>query len=432
MSGRSELEADLPSWAECLFEPKRYKVLYGGRGGAKSWSIARALLIMGGERPIRVMCAREFQSSIADSVHKLLGDQITEMGLDNDYTVEKATIYHRNGTEFRFAGIRTNIRAIKSFEGIDICWVEEADNVSRASWMTLIPTIRKDGSEIWVSFNPELESDETYQRFVVKPPSSSIVVKVGWEDNPWFPSALKEEMEDLRERSVDDFLHIYGGHCKAALEGAVFANELRTATAAGRITSVPYVATKPVHTFWDLGKRDMCSIWFAQVVGFEFRVVDFYENCGQVLSHYIKVLQERPYGYGRHWLPHDAKHDLLASERTIEQQMRAVFADVKVLDRAPKVAQIEAGRAIFGQCWFDAEKTSDGVQHLRHYQFDVDPDTNQRSKEPLHDEHSHAADAFMAMGMSLREPKDKPSFKPYAPKTVQLGPIRSGGAWLGR
>lgn len=428
MSDQSlNLTPDLPTIFEPLFSPRRYKVLYGGRGGAKSWSIARALLIIGATRKLRILCAREFQSSIADSVHKLLSDQISDMGMSGFYNVEKATIYGANGTEFRFAGIRTNIGAIKSFEGVDICWVEEAANVSRGSWMTLIPTIRKDPSEIWISFNPELETDETYQRFVANPPPEALVIKVGWENNPWFPDTLAQEAADLKERSIDDYLHIYGGNCKHALEGAVFAQELRSAENDDRITKVPYVPTKPVDTFWDLGKRDMCSIWFAQVVGFEFRLIDFHESCGKQLSYYIKTLQERPYAYGTHWLPHDANHDLLASERTIAQQMRAVFSRVRVVTRTAKATQIDAGRSIFGQCWFDREKTTDGIQHLRHYQFEIDSRTGQRGKEPLHDEHSHAADAFMGLGLSLTERKDAPKMRPYIPPVTHMG-----GSWMGR
>lgn len=405
-------------------------MLYGGRGGAKSWSIARSLLILGAQSKLRILCAREFQSSIADSVHKLLSDQISDMGMAGFYVIEKATIYGKNGTEFRFAGIRTNIGAIKSFEGIDICWVEEAANVSRTSWMTLIPTIRKDGSEIWVSFNPELEADETYQRFVVSPPSGCQPIKIGWQDNPWLPTTLRIEMNDLRSRSEDDYLNVYGGNCKHALEGAIFAKELRDATLQERVCNVPWNQVKPVETFWDLGKRDMTSIWFAQVVGFEYRILDFYENSGVNLSHYIKVLQEKPYTYGTMWLPHDAEHDLLASERTIAQQMRLAGHKVRIVPKVTKGNQIEAGRAVFGQCWFDREKCADGLQHLRHYQFDVDPDTKLRSKEPLHDEHSHAADAFLGLGMAMREPKTpgpgaiKPFIRAPAP------PQRA--AWLNR
>lgn len=402
-------------------------MLYGGRGGAKSWSIARTLLIIGAQKKMRILCAREFQSSIADSVHKLLSDQIAEMGMSAFYTVEKATIYGLNGTEFRFAGIRTNIGAIKSFEGIDIAWVEEAANVSKHSWMTLIPTIRKDGSEIWVSFNPELEADETYQRFVVHPPSDSTVIKVNYTDNPWFPDTLRAELEDLKARNFDDYLHIYGGDCKHALEGAIFAKELRNATVENRICNVPWNQAKPVDTFWDLGKRDMTSIWFAQVVGFEYRIVDFYENSGEVLAHYIKALQEKPYTYGTTWMPHDAEHDLLASERTIAQQMRNAGHRVRIIPRVTKGNQIEAGRSIFGQCWFDRERTADGLQHLRHYQFDIDPDTKLRGKEPLHDEHSHAADAFLGLGMALRAAPEKPAaIKPFLPKPRPA----TAGAWM--
>jgi phage terminase large subunit len=428
-TAQPQVTARFPPKLRCLFQPSRYKIIYGGRGGGKSWAIARALLLMGYQRPLRVLCAREFQASISDSVHKLLSDQIFELGLGDFYTVEKATIYGANGTEFRFAGIRTNIGAIKSFEGIDLAWVEEAVNVSRTSWMTLIPTIRKDDSEIWISFNPELESDETYQRFVVAPPADSIVTRIGWQDNPWFPETLKREKDDLEQRSVDDYLHVYGGECKHALDGAVFAKELRDASTNGRICSVPYIQSRPVETFWDLGKRDMTSIWFAQTIGHEFHIIDFYERCGEHISHFIKYLQEKPYAYATHWLPHDADHDLLASKRTIKQQMQAVFSSVRTIEVTKKATQIEAGRSVFGQCWFDQAKTADGIQHLRHYQFEIDPETHQRSKEPLHDEHSHAADAYMTLAMSMREPNVKPAaFKPVAPRVH--GRQVAGAGWM--
>lgn len=425
------LDAEIPEKLEPLFEPHRYKILHGGRGGAKSWSIARALLILGVKNKERILCAREFQASIADSVHKLISDQIHELGLDSFYTIEKATIYGKNGTEFRFAGIRTNINAIKSFEAISICWIEEAANVSRSSWMTLIPTIRKAGSEIWVSFNPELEADETYQRFVVNPPTDSVVIKVGWQDNPWFPDTLRQEMADLRARSADDYMHVYEGHCKHALEGAIFANELREAELAGRITSVPWNQAKPVDVFVDLGRRDACSFWFAQVVGFEYRIVDFYENSGHTWAHYIKMLGEKPYTYDTAWLPHDADYELLAADRTIAQQTRSANFKVRVLPRISKVAQIEAGRAVFSQCFFDREKCADGLQHLRHYQYEIDADTKLRSREPLHDEHSHAADAFLYLGMAMREPKKKSTVMPKFVQPNYMAPSKPG-AWLGR
>jgi phage terminase large subunit len=188
-----ELNVEFPEKLEFLFEPSRYKVLYGGRGSGKSWGVARALLVIGLQKSIRVLCAREFQNSISDSVHALLADQIKSMGLEDFYTVQNTSIFGANGTEFLFAGLKHNITKIKSFEGVDIAWIEEAQTTSKSSWDTLIPTIRKEGSEIWITFNPELDTDETYKRFVVSPPSQAVTQKVNWSDNHWFPKVLQEE-----------------------------------------------------------------------------------------------------------------------------------------------------------------------------------------------------------------------------------------------
>ena len=384
-----EVEAKFPSAFKPLFQPMRYKVFYGGRGGAKSWAIARALLILGAEKPLRILCAREFQTSIDDSVHRLLSDQVQALGLSGFYEVQKTQIIGQNGTLIVFEGLRRNINSLKSFEGCDICWVEEATDVSKTSWDILIPTIRKGGSEIWISFNPELDTDETYQRFVLKPPTNSVVVKVNWEDNPWFPDVLRSEMEDLKARDHDSYLTVWEGHCRQSLDGAVYAKEIREATSANRITRVPYEAGKPVHTFWDLGKSDNTAIWFAQVVGFEFRIIDYYQNHGHNLSHYVKVLGERPYAYGTMWLPHDATHDLLASERTIEQQMRGFGFNVRIVPKTSVATGIEASRTIFGKCWFDQEKTSDGIQCLRHYHYERKQDGLTFGKEPVHNWASH-------------------------------------------
>lgn len=205
------IAAEFPDKLQFLFDPARYKVAYGGRGGAKSWGFARALLILALQRRMRILCARELQVSIADSVHKLLGEQITDMGLRAYYTVQQTSITAANGSEFIFAGLHTNVNKIKSMEGVDIVWVEEAQCVSNDSWETLIPTVRKDGSEIWVSFNPDLDSDPTYQRFVVNAPESAKVVKIGWEDNPWFPTVLAEEKDYLYAKDPETAAHVWGG-----------------------------------------------------------------------------------------------------------------------------------------------------------------------------------------------------------------------------
>ncbi len=206
--------AEIPDKLSFLFDPARYKVAYGGRGGAKSWGYARALLVAAARAKKRVLCARELQISIQDSVHKLLAEQIEAMGLGSFYEVQQTIIRGRNGSEFIFSGLRSNITKIKSMEGIDIVWVEEAQTVSEDSWSVLIPTIRKDGSEIWVSFNPDLDDDPTYQRFVVNPPPGTVLVKINHDDNPWFPEVLKAEMEYAYRVDPESAAHIWGGETR--------------------------------------------------------------------------------------------------------------------------------------------------------------------------------------------------------------------------
>lgn len=423
----SSLQADFPEALEFLFQPARYKVAYGGRGGTKSWGFARALLIQGAQRSLRVLCAREYQNSISDSVILLLADQIKALGLSGYYKVLKDEIRGvHNDTLFVFEGLHgKSVDSLKSFEGADRCWVEEANTVLKRSWEVLTPTIRKEGSEIWVSFNPELETDETYKRFVKMPPPDAIVRKVTWRDNPWFPAVLRKEMEHLKATDYDAYLNVWEGHCRQTLDGAIYANEIRAATAENRITKVPWEPKKPVQTFWDLGKADQTAIWFAQVVGFEFRVIDYYAAHGQNLTHYVKALRERPYAYGDMWLPHDAQHDLLASELTIEQQMKAHGFVVRISPKLSRAAGIEAARTVFPKCWFDSEKTTDGLQALRHYRYERKDDGMSYTKEPLHDWSSHGADAFRYLAVSLSEAKP-----PLNPPAV---PAMSGGnSWMGR
>jgi phage terminase large subunit len=418
--------ADFPAAFQFLFEPSRYKIAHGGRGGAKSWGFARALLIQGLEKPIRVLCAREFQNSISDSVHKLISDQIHAMGLEGFYTIQNTAIIGANGTEFSFAGLRHNVNKIKSFEGVDRVWVEEAQTVSKNSWEVLIPTIRKDDSEIWVTFNPELATDETYKRFVLNPPPNAIVRKINYTDNPWFPPVLEQERKTLQANDPDAYLNVWEGNPRETLDGAIYATELRRASQDGRITRVPYDATKPVHTFWDLGWADNTSIWFAQAVGFEYRVIDFLQDSQKALPHYIGLLQSRGYVYGTDYLPHDAQAKSLAGAgRTIEQLMRAAGRNVRIVPRHAVAEGINAARTIFGNCWFDEAKCADGLQALRHYRYEVDEITGQFSRQPLHDAASHAADAFRYLAVSLKEPA-KP--KPRTARPMELAHGSTG--WM--
>ncbi len=305
----TKFSIEIPEKLECLLEPHRMKIIYGGRGSSKSWTVARVLLVLGRMKKLRVLCAREFQNSISDSVHALLADQIKSMGLEDFYTVQNTSIFGTNGTEFLFAGLKHNITKIKSFEGVDIAWVEEAQTTSKSSWDVLIPTIRKEGSEIWVTFNPELDTDETYKRFVAHPPSFAKVAKVNWSDNPWFPSVLRTEMEDLKERDMDAYLNVWEGNTRQVLDGAVYATELRKAMEENRIKDVPVDKAILVSTFWDLGWSDMTSIWFVQTLpGGEVRIIDFYQDCQKTIDFYVTLLKEKGYTYRDHWLPHDAEH----------------------------------------------------------------------------------------------------------------------------
>lgn len=210
-----------------LFQPKRYKTFHGGRGGAKSWAAARALVIMAASKKLRILCTREVQNSIKDSVHKLLKDQIEMLGLNPWFRITNESITSASGSEFLFKGLRFDPLGIKSTEGVDICWVEEAQSVSSDSWAILIPTIRKEGSEIWVTFNPGEESDPTYQRFIVSPPDDSVTVEVNYYDNPYLPETLRKEMEYCKRVDYDAYEHIWLGKPKSISDSVIFRNRYR-------------------------------------------------------------------------------------------------------------------------------------------------------------------------------------------------------------
>ncbi len=415
-------KAQFPVKLEGLFRKSRYKVLYGGRGGAKSWGVARALLILGAKKPMRILCAREFQISIKDSVHKLLSDQIEALGLLGFYEITQASIRGANGTEFAFIGLKNNPTNIKSFEGVDICWVEEAQSVSRVSWKTLIPTIRKESSEIWVSFNPELETDETYQRFVANPPRDCISIKINYWDNPWFPETLQLEMEALKGRNFEEYQQVWEGICRQTVDGAIFANEMMKAEAEDRITKVPYDPTKPVHAICDLGWSDATAWWLVQFVGMETHLIRYFEDNQRTMTSYLAELQTFGYVYDTIWLPHDAQSKTLAAAgRSIEDIVRNAGYKTRILDRVPVVDSINAARTVFPNCYFDRDNCADGLNCLRHYRYDVDPETGQFSKQPLHDQYSHGADAFRYIGLMIKEPT----------KAKKRPVMAQAGGWMG-
>jgi phage terminase large subunit len=217
----------IPKKFQGLFKPKRYKGRRGGRGGAKSWNFARALIMLARDRPIRVLCVRELQNSIAESVHRLLSDQISLLGLEADFDIQKTIIRSSCGSEFIFSGIQKNITKIKSMEGIDICWVEEAELISERSWEILIPTIRKQNcyiyddvtpteAEIWISWNPNEEKDPTHKRFVLNPPDAkdADIQEVNFMDNPFFPEVLNRERIYMERVDPDGAAHVWYGQTR--------------------------------------------------------------------------------------------------------------------------------------------------------------------------------------------------------------------------
>lgn len=219
---RKEINLNFAPKFEVLFKPKRYKVFYGGRGGAKSWQIADALISLAYSKKTRILCTREIQNSIKDSVHKLLKDRIDAIGLSDWFSITDKEIRSSAGSEFIFKGLKHNINSVKSTEGIDICWVEEAQTVSNDSWDILTPTIRKEASEIWVSFNPQEEDDPTYQKFIVNPPDNCISVEVNYDDNPWLPDTLRQEMEYCKKTDLEAYYHIWKGKPKKLSEAIIF------------------------------------------------------------------------------------------------------------------------------------------------------------------------------------------------------------------
>lgn len=225
-SGAKRSELQFPTKLQCLFRPARYKVLLGGRGGAKSWGIARALVLIAASSKKRILCTREVQNTMRDSVHKLLSDTIDAMGLAPWFSITRESIKSLSGSEFIFKGLRFDVQGVKSTEGVDICWVEEAQTVSQDSWDVLIPTIRSIGSEIWISFNPGEESDPTYKRFVVNPPPDAVVVEINYDDNPWFPDVLRREMEYCRSVDFDAYMHIWRGKPRKISKAAIFADKV--------------------------------------------------------------------------------------------------------------------------------------------------------------------------------------------------------------
>lgn len=395
------MSVQFPQKLSPLFDPARYKILWGGRGGAKSWGVARALLIQGAAKPLRVLCAREIQRTISDSVHQLLRDQISGLGLDGNYRVTDTEIRGVNGTQFLFAGLRQQDAAkIKSFEGADICWVEEAHTVSKKSWDVLIPTIRKPGSEIWVTFNPELDTDDTYVRFVVNTPPDSKLININWRDNPWFPDTLEKERLHLQKTDPDAYENVWEGKCRSSVEGAIYSREISDLVKDQRIRNVPRDPMLKVHTVWDLGWNDQTSIILCQRLHSEIRIVDYIEDSQKTLAEYVALLNERKWNWGMDWLPHDGESKDVKTGKSAQEILKALGRSPRIVPKTDVESGIKAARMVFPRCYFDQAKSVRLLDCLKRYRRAIPVNTGEPAT-PVHDEYSHGADAFRYLSLCV-------------------------------
>jgi phage terminase large subunit len=406
-----EVNAQFPPKLQGLFEPHPFKVLWGGRYGMKSWGMARAMLLRMISQPTRCLGAREQMKSIKESVHKLLSDQIALLGLQELFDIQQNTIKVIKGpgvgSEVNYIGLRFNDKQVKSYEGVDICWVEEADAVSERSWDVLIPTIRKEGSEIWVSFNPRFETDPTYKLFIKNPPPGTWIQKTSWEDARdagWLDPKIESQIIHMRDSDLDKYNHVYGGNCVSVLEGAVYAEELRAALP--RIMNVPYDSFTSVSLIFDLGWADATACCFVQRVGFETRYIDYQEWTRTTWEKILQDCQRRGYTIDTIWLPHDAKAKQLGTGKSIEEITRSKGFKVRLVPKMSLADGINAARTNFETSYFDEKKCEELIKALRHYRYEFieDPIKNIFTKVPVHDWTSHGADSYRYSSIAIRQP----------------------------
>lgn len=401
----SSLQVKIPSKLGEVFKgDARYRVAYGGRGSGKSWAFAAMLIVKAMEKKRRILCTRELQKSIKDSSHKLLTDTIDRLGVSPFFEVGESFIRcPHTGSDFIFKGLKYNPDEIKSTEGIDIAWVEEAHRLTKAGDELLVPTVRKEGSEIWYSFNPDDEFDHVYTKFVANdPPPHTKIAEVHFDDNPWFPSVLDEERAFMEENDPETYKHVWQGKCKVTKEGSYYGDVLQWLVENGHVLKIDYDPSKPVDTFWDIGKSDYTAIWFAQVNGNSFNIIDYYQDEGGEPRTHADMLRAKKaklgYSYGQHVLPHDSKHNRYGmGGRNIKKQIQDLLPDEMIMDLSVTQdiqADINAVRMFLRRCYFDKERTADGWLALKHYRKEWSESRQRYKDKPFHDWASDGADAF--------------------------------------
>ena len=428
-------ELGYPEALEPLWLPARYKAAYGGRGGAKSHFFAEMMIARCFQKRTRSVCIREVQLSLKESVRQLLIDKIQKFGLGWFFTVLDAEIRGKNDSVIIFKGMQTfNAETIKSLEGYDIAWVEEAQTLSDRSLRLLRPTIREPLSELWFSWNPRYDVDPVDRFFRgAKAPPGSIAININHQQNPWFPDVLKVEMEHDREVDPEMARHVWDGEYEIITEGAYYARQLAKVAAAGRVGYFPHDPSLPVDTAWDIGVDDYTAIWFIQTNGLNVRAIDFYEASGlgaeQIRDDYLpEIMQDEdkkaaalaaidrpvPYRYGEHFFPHDAKvREWGGGAKTRVQTLYELgFRDMRVGVACDPADRVNAVRRLlpfmsFNQGADPEHGVNLGLSHLRKYKRRFNESMGVYLG-PLKDGNDHAADAIGEYAINCRISAPKP------------------------
>jgi phage terminase large subunit len=390
----------------------RYKGAYGGRGGAKSHFFAALIIARCLQAEARVVCIREVQDTIKSSVKQLLADKIEQMGVQSQFQVMESEIRGANGSIIVFKGMQSyNSANIKSLEGFDVAWVEEAQTLSQHSLDLLRPTLRKPGSELWFSWNPQYKTDAVDRFFRQSPPENAISVQINWQDNPWFKSTpLYDDMMADYAKDPDKAEHVWGGGYGSS-QGAILARWVNEAERDGRVSdSVEYDSSgAPIVISGDLGFRDTCGWWYWQPQIGGAKLLKYDADHGLDVDDWMpriqQTLDDMGAVLGKIWLPHDAQAKTFQSKHSSEQKFRQAFGSgkIRIVPQSRKADQIEAARTFIKRCEFNRAACEAGIDGLRAWEFEYNEDSGVFSREPKHNWASHPADAFAYGCQVLRE-----------------------------
>lgn len=390
---------------------------------------------MAGERGI-LLCARQFMNSLSDSSLEEVKRAIEEEPwLAEWYDIGQNYIKSRDGNiEFAFAGLDRSINSIKSKGRILICWVDEAEPVTEEAWSILTPTLREEGAdwnaELWVTWNRKRKNSAVEARFALTHDPLIKIAELNWRDNPKFPDKLERERQRDFENRPDQYAHIWDGDYVSVVDGAYYAKCITKARYEGRISRVSADPLMQLRAFVDIGgtgaRADAFTMWIAQFVGKETRILDYYESVGQPLSAHLAWMRKHDYTPDRcqFWLPHDGASQDKVYDVSYESALRKAEYKVTVVPNQGKgaaSARIEAGRRVFDEIWFNETTTQPGIDALGWYHEKKD-DVRNIGLGPDHDWASHGADAFglLCVVKEGYKPKGKEWTQTLKPQTKYI------------